>query len=461
MIKSKNMFSVILFFSLSLIPAFLIADQLPVKSSGELEFYFDTASFRSSLGNVYQEFYYQIPLEQLNFRENQQQMVDSLQVSVRLVNESGKTVYQDTKIIPVIADMNQQISGRFLPDQFDLLCDPGTYQATLTIEELATHEQGQAVIEFTAPDFDKKQFSLSSVQFASEARRDSTQSKFTKNGIRLLPNPARVYGNSLPMLIFYYEIYQKIDSSTSQDTFLVEYKILNSHNDVVRSLPEKLKKSQGQTSVEIGAISTAGLPDSTYKILVKVTNIKSDEKLSGKYSFTNIAFSAPAKGQSRIARMIKNLTPKELDLHIRQTKYIMTKGEYDLLKQMDDAGKRNFMIQFWDSRDPDLNTPENEFWLNYRTRIQVANSRFTTGYEKGWLTDRGRIMIKYGIPDEIERHPLSQDSKPFEVWSYYRNKGLKFIFTDEEGFNQYRLIYTNDQNEITDPQWREIIHYTP
>ncbi|NOY60863.1 MAG: hypothetical protein GXO75_18295, partial [Calditrichaeota bacterium] len=48
-----------------------------------------------------------------------------------------------------------------------------------------------------------------------------------------------------------------------------------------------------------------------------------------------------------------------------------------------------------------------------------------------------------------------------EVWSYYRNKGLKFIFIDEEGFNQYRLIYTNDVNEISDPQWREMIHYTP
>ncbi|NOY57590.1 MAG: GWxTD domain-containing protein, partial [Calditrichaeota bacterium] len=442
MIKSNALFFVILFLSLAIIPGFLIADQLPVKSSGELEFYFDTASFQSSLGNVYQEFYYQIPLEQLGFHEDQGQMVDSLQISVHLINESGKTVYQDTKIIPVVADMNQEISGRFLPDQFDLLCDPGTYQATLKIEELASHVQGKAWIKFTAPDFSKKQFSLSSVQFASEAQRDSTQSKFTKNGIRLLPNPARVYGNSLPMLIFYYEIYQKTNSNTSRDTFLVEYKILNSHNDVVRSLPEKLKKSQGQTSVEIGAISTAGLPDSTYKLLVKVTDQKSGQELSSKNSFANIALTTLPKKLSLIARIIKNLTPQELNLHIRQTKYIMTKTEYDLLKQMDETGKRNYMIQFWDSRDPDLNTPENEFWLNYRTRIQVANSRFTTGYEKGWLTDRGRIMIKYGIPDEIERHPLSQDSKPFEVWSYYRNKGLKFIFIDEEGFNQYRLIYT-------------------
>ena len=164
---------------------------------------------------------------------------------------------------------------------------------------------------------------------------------------------------------------------------------------------------------------------------------------------------------SHVARIIKNLTPQELDLHIHQTKYIMTKAEYDLLKRMDGTGKRNYMIQFWDSHDPDLNTAQNEFWQNYQTRIQLANNQFSTGYEKGWLTDRGRIMIKYGIPDEIGRHPLSQDSKPFEVWSYYRNKGLKFIFTDKEGFNQYRLIYTNDVNEISDPQWREMIHYTP
>ena len=47
----------------------LFSSTNPGKSAGELDFSFDTASFRSSLGNVYQEFYYQILLDQLSFSQ--------------------------------------------------------------------------------------------------------------------------------------------------------------------------------------------------------------------------------------------------------------------------------------------------------------------------------------------------------------------------------------------------------
>jgi len=137
----------------------------------------------------------------------------------------------------------------------------------------------------------------------------------------------------------------------------------------------------------------------------------------------------------------------------------MTKEEQDILKNLDEDGKKKAMIEFWNRRDPDPNTPQNEFLHEYLNRIKIANQQYSKGFEPGWLSDRGRILIKYGVPSDIERHPMSVDSRPYEVWYYQRGRGYKFIFLDEEGFNRYRLIYSNMEGEIGDPNWRQLIQY--
>ncbi|HEX9615291.1 MAG TPA: GWxTD domain-containing protein, partial [Bacteroidota bacterium] len=75
----------------------------------------------------------------------------------------------------------------------------------------------------------------------------------------------------------------------------------------------------------------------------------------------------------------------------------------------------------------------------YYHRVEYANKNFGH-YMDGWKTDRGMIYIRFGSPDNVERHPFDMNTKPYEIWYYYELE-RQFVFVDETGFGDYRLRY--------------------
>ncbi len=126
--------------------------------------------------------------------------------------------------------------------------------------------------------------------------------------------------------------------------------------------------------------------------------------------------------------------------------------EYELLKSVQD--KREYLFNYWKKRDDITSTLENEFKKTYFARIELANQRYRTFSSKGFKTDRGRVFVRFGEPDEIERHPNETNSKPYEVWYYHQIEGgVYFIFGDYTGFNYYELLHSTKRGEMQDPQW--------
>ncbi|MGH7341975.1 MAG: GWxTD domain-containing protein, partial [Candidatus Rokuibacteriota bacterium] len=122
-------------------------------------------------------------------------------------------------------------------------------------------------------------------------------------------------------------------------------------------------------------------------------------------------------------------------------------------------GKRNFLRQFWARRDPTPATSANEAQKDYYRLMALANLEFREGGAgdvPGWRTDRGRIFIRYGEPDEVLRRPQSP-TRPYEVWKYTRGRPRKFVFLDETGFGHYQLIYTDERREPSLSNWQELL----
>ena len=101
-----------------------------------------------------------------------------------------------------------------------------------------------------------------------------------------------------------------------------------------------------------------------------------------------------------------------------------------------DEEREQFIEQFWLRRDPTPDTEENEFKEEHYRRIAYANEHYASGIP-GWKTDRGRIYIIYGPPDEIESHPSggtyerpyeegggTTSTYPFEQWRYRYIEGI-------------------------------------
>ena len=111
--------------------------------------------------------------------------------------------------------------------------------------------------------------------------------------------------------------------------------------------------------------------------------------------------------------------------------YIITPAEAAAFKQLSNDEERDQFIEaFWQRRDPTPDTAENEYREEHYRRITYANEHFGAGVP-GWKTDRGRIYIIHGAPDEIESHPSggtydrapqegsgTTSTFPFERWRY-------------------------------------------
>ncbi|HSD62676.1 MAG TPA: GWxTD domain-containing protein, partial [Ignavibacteriaceae bacterium] len=95
----------------------------------------------------------------------------------------------------------------------------------------------------------------------------------------------------------------------------------------------------------------------------------------------------------------------------------------------------------------------------YFGRVEKANKLYTNIQRKGWKTDRGRVLLLYGDPSEIERYPNQVDTKPYEIWHYNDLEGgVIFIFADLTGFSDYQLVHSTKRGEIQDVDWQNRIN---
>jgi GWxTD domain-containing protein len=139
-------------------------------------------------------------------------------------------------------------------------------------------------------------------------------------------------------------------------------------------------------------------------------------------------------------------TSEDITMAIGQMRYIIPSDSLDRYQQAPLAEQQKFFTSFWAKRDPNPNTKVNELMEEYFRRVNYANREFSNFSSKGWLSDRGRILIKFGYPDDIERHPFEINSVPYEIWRYYTLRRV-FVFVDESGFGDYRLspLYLNQE----------------
>jgi TonB family protein len=126
--------------------------------------------------------------------------------------------------------------------------------------------------------------------------------------------------------------------------------------------------------------------------------------------------------------------------------YIIADVERAAFNQLTtDEERDKFIEQFWQRRDPTPGTPENEFKDEHYRRIAFANEHYGATRLPGWQTDRGRIYITWGPPDEIDSHPSGGPGPvaPHEEWRYWHMErvgdNVTFVFTDPLRNGEYRL----------------------
>lgn len=124
---------------------------------------------------------------------------------------------------------------------------------------------------------------------------------------------------------------------------------------------------------------------------------------------------------------------------LAQIRYIATQSEWQVLRKVKPEMQQSSIDQYWEVHDPSPGTLRNEAREQFYRRVILADERYSIHKRlQGWKSDRGRIYIKYGDPDEISSETLPLGEYPHIVWTYY-GLNLEFIFVDSGGYGQYQL----------------------
>src|ERR1700722_17583607 len=166
-----------------------------------------------------------------------------------------------------------------------------------------------------------------------------------------------------------------------------------------------------------------------------------------------------AKNDNQLKKELDSPYKKWLD---EDVVYIISPEErHAFLHLATNEEREQFIEQFWQRRNPDPDSPENTFKEEHYRRIAYANEHYASGIP-GWKTDRGRIYIMWGPPDEVDSHPTggtyerpSQEgggetsTYPFEDWRYRYLEGMgenvELEFVDPTSTGEYHL--TMDASE--------------
>lgn len=134
------------------------------------------------------------------------------------------------------------------------------------------------------------------------------------------------------------------------------------------------------------------------------------------------------------------LDPQSLEF-FSTARFIMTDEEKEIFTRLQDPKSREEFIQeFWEKRDPDPFTEENEAKHEFNNRVETVNHYFKEGTGPGWKTDRGRIYLLLGPPDKKIQQPFLDlpDMKARIIWAYYKYR-MAIVFVDRNGTGDFRI----------------------
>ncbi len=144
----------------------------------------------------------------------------------------------------------------------------------------------------------------------------------------------------------------------------------------------------------------------------------------------------------KIPRSSIPMNTAELDQEILPLMYITTGAEIATLKKGSFEQRRERFLDFWLRRADGNEQKATAMRAEFYRRVDYANQHLSGGMGQGWESDRGRIYILYGPPDQVETHDEDFTTPPYQIWYYYSLK-LEFVFLDEFGTGDYRLVQSS------------------
>lgn len=352
-------------------------------------------------------------------------------------------------------------AGATMVESFAFNAAPGRYRVRIRV----TPSAGEAAERETAIIAFDRAPAISDLLVSSGVRQPATDTEIAGPGevrragllMRTAPAPRLTPGD--PSISWYAEMYPRAAVGSGQ----LDASVLAQDGHVVVRTPARPITIAAAGSVTQGSLDLAGLPEGAYRLRLQIR--LPDTMLVAEAPFmmsplvttpVAIAVTAPAAPSDLFAEADET----RLDSLFGPLVYVAESSrDLGVYRTLTTEGKRRFLREFWARRDPTPATPDNIARDTFYRGVAHANQAFReggTGDIPGWNTDRGRIYLRNGRPDEmlVKR---AGSPRPYEAWKFTRERNRWYVFQDQTGLGHYILIATSDRRESGRQGWKRIL----
>lgn len=401
-----------------------------VMSEGGIQFAIDTAVF--SIGNpdtLLLEVYEELSIGQLSRGEEGGSVYTT---EVALESLSGDTLAWDIWNTPVTwSQGGTAVNCTMLPVL------RGSWRLTVTMTDVNNGRTGTAVKEFQVNGTGH----FSDVEMARTLMpaTEGSTSPLRKGGLIVYPAAsARFTVPGEQMFYTYQEIY-----GLGGTNLLRHSRLLNAEGVPVFGRPaEAVSIPAGMGTVALVDSFDLSVARESGLYSLSVTYTAGEDTV---HSFTKPMFIEVAETAAAAAGQ----TAADSDRKLEVLPLLLNSEESALYERLDQEGKARYYDNYWNARPGEL--------ANFLGRYNIVMARYGSLGREGWQSDRGRVYLIYGEPDEVESNPFSTTQAPYTAWYYYGNEQEMFVFADLMGNGDYLQIYSTVEGEISYSNWQGMI----
>lgn len=432
---------------------------------------FSYATFTAPSTGPYVETYLTVEGHSVQYKPGSEGYFASVEVSWMI--RQGETIHHFDKynlLGPGIKDTLQDV--RDFTDLHRVSIPNGSYQLELIIRDnndpaSKPYTLTQDIILAYYPNI----IAFSDIELVDSFTTSANEGKLVKNGFEIVPYTDNFYGKDRNSLKFYAEYYYTSAVLLEQD-FLLNYQIITYEtHQIIEANTRFSKQKPKEVGVILSEFDITELPSGNYNLILSIRN-KDNQLMAtrdvffqrskpaatlaegGNVNFMKLdvsnTFAGRINSRDSLAEYIRCLwpisSPHENTFALNQ------------LEIADEKMMQQFFYDFWQKRNP--TNPQAE-WIRYKNEVEKVNATYSAGKKKGYMTERGRVYLRYGAPNQISRQYNEPTTYPYEIWQYYtigNQSNRRFVFYNPElASNDFMLLHSDVRGEIFEQQWQVIL----
>ena len=340
--------------------------------------------------------------------------------------------------------------------QSRFLLTRGSAVFSTAITDLASKQVHMATKNVIIRTFDDNYLTTSDLLVCTFLKREQLmdENSINRSGYTMTPNPSSVFGLGRPMLYAYSEVY---GLQNDGGTYTANYILFERNGKEVFRRGPFVRKKPGESSVETLGINVMGLLAGRYRLRLEVVDDQSDQKTFIDREFF-VVKEYPTDFKNNFTMILDAMENDELRDFIDIVGYFMSESEFQALIKVNRGDRIVKLVDFFEKRDLGKKPNENEFYNQMNTRLALADQQFSTRNFSGRKTDRGRALIRYGRPNDIEPYPANEDRYSYEIWHYDdSDDGFIFIFINKDGAGMFEQIHSTHPDEFRNYRWKDMV----